>query len=83
MQVLGHRQIGKSLVALRHQRDAGARDPVRLAVVDALALEADAALGDARIVDAVEARDGAQQRGLAGAVGAEDADDLARLARQA
>ena len=35
------------------------------------------ALGDARIVDAVEAGDGAQQRALAGAVGAEDADDLA------
>ena len=56
---------------------------MRLAVLDAATLEADRAFGDARIIRAVEAGDGPQQRGLAGAVGAEDADDLALAAPRA
>ena len=77
-QVLRNRQVREHLVALRHQRHAEPRDPVRLAVLDPLALEADRALGHAGVVGAMEAGDGAQERGLAGAVGANDADDLAR-----
>ena len=55
---------------------------VRRPVLDALALEGDAALGDPRIVDAEEAGDGAQRGGLAGAVGAEQRDDLAARDRE-
>ena len=39
------------------------------------------AFGHARVVDAEEAGDRAQRRGLAGAVGAEQRDDLPRLRR--
>ncbi len=81
-QVLGHREIGKHLVALGHQHDAATRVLVRQPVLDALALEGDRALGDARVVDAEKARDRAQRRGLAGAVGAEQRDDLPRLDRE-
>ena len=49
---------------------------MRLAVLDAPALEDDRAFRDPRVVDAEEAGDRAQQGGLAGAVGAEDAHDL-------
>ena len=38
-QVLGHRQVGKHLLALGHQRDAEPGVGVGLAVLDALALE--------------------------------------------
>ena len=44
---------------------------------DRLALKVDAAIGDAGIIEAMEARDGAEQRCFAGAVAAENADDLA------
>jgi hypothetical protein len=40
---------------------------MRQAVLDALALEADRALADARVVEAEKARDRPQRRGLAGA----------------
>ena len=59
-----------------------ARDLVRQPVLDALALEDDRAFGDAGVVDAEEARDRAQRRGLAGAVGAEQRDDLPVLDRK-
>src|SRR5262245_54646951 len=75
-QVFRDREIGKRLLALRHQGNSGARNAVRLAVVDARAFECDAAVSDAGIVDAMKTRDGTQERGLAGAIGAENADDL-------
>ena len=81
-EVLRHREIGEHLVALGHQHDAAPRVLVRRPVLDALALERDRALGDARVVEAEEARDRAQRRGLAGAVGAEQRDDLPGLDRQ-
>src|SRR5688572_20691449 len=55
---------------------------MRLDILYALALEADRALGDTRIIGAVETGDGAQQRSFARTVGAEDADDLALLHRE-
>src|SRR5262245_34541548 len=76
--VLRHGQIGKHLVALGDEHDAAAGDLVRRQIVDALALERDGALGDARVVDAEEAGDRAQRRRLAGAVGAEQRHDLFR-----
>ena len=57
-------------------------DLVRRPVLDALALEDDRAFGDARVVEAEEAGDRAQRRGLAGAVGAEQRDDLPGLDRE-
>src|SRR5712692_3842433 len=81
-QVLGDREIGKHLVTLGNQDDAATCVLVREAVLDALALEGDRTLGDARVVDAEEARDGAQGRGLAGAVGSEQRNDLLRLDRE-
>ena len=81
-QVLGDREIGKHLVALGHQHDAAAGDLVRRVVLDALALEGDGALGDARVVEAEEARNRAQRRGLAGAVATEQRNDLPGLDRE-
>ena len=52
---------------------------VRRAVLDALALEDDRAFGHAGVVEAEKAGNRAQRRGLAGAVGAEQRDDLAGL----
>src|SRR5436190_10007906 len=77
-QILGHRQVGKHLLALRHQRDAELGIGVGLAVLDALLLESNGAFRDLGVVEAVEAGDGAQQGRFAGAIGAEDADDLSR-----
>ena len=76
-QILRHGEIGKHLVALGHQHDAEPRDLVRRPVLDPRALERDGAFGDARVVDAEEAGDRAQRRGLAGAVVAEQRHDLA------
>ena len=81
-QVFCHGQVGEYLLTLGHQRDAHLRDAVGLAGFDAPPLEGDRALGHARVVDAVEAGDGAQKRRLARTVGAEDADDLALARRQ-
>src|SRR5215510_6501475 len=78
-QVFRHREIWKYLVSLRHQHDAAARDLMRRPVVDPLALERDRSFGHARVVDAEKARDRAQRRGLARAIGAEDRNDLTRL----
>src|SRR5262245_26586200 len=77
--VFRHREIGKHHCEFRHQHDAATRVLVWQPVLDALALEADRALADARVVEAEKARDRAQRRGLAGAVGAEQRDDLAGL----
>jgi hypothetical protein len=45
-------------------------------VFDPAAVEGDAAVGDASVVDAEETGNGAQRRRFAGTVGAEDGDDL-------
>ena len=76
-QVFGHRQVCKHLAALGHQHNAGPGADVGWRVRDRLALKVDATIGDAGIIEAMEARDGAEQRCFAGAVAAENADDLA------
>src|SRR5450631_1709335 len=59
-QILDNRKVGKHLFALGHEGDAEAGDFVRLTVLDALAVECDAAIGHAGIVDAEKTRDRAQ-----------------------
>src|SRR5262245_7501683 len=81
-QVLCHREIGKHLVAFGNQYDAAPGVLVRQAVLDALALERDRPFGDARVVDAEETGDRPQGCALAGAVGAEQRDDLSGLDRE-
>ena len=75
-EVLPDGQLREEAAALGNVRDAGARDRVRLAARDRLAVEDDLA-GLAH-----DSRDRAQRRRLAGAVGAEQRDDLAFLHRQ-
>ena len=82
LEVLVDGQVLEHLAALGHQHDAEAGDVMRRPVLDAPALVEDAALGDARVVEAEEARDGPQRRGLAGAVGAEQRHDAAARTRQ-
>ena len=74
-QVFSDREVGKYLVAFRHQHDAARGIGVRRLVFDALAGEGNATAGHACVVDSNEARDRAQRRGLAGAVVAEHGDD--------
>src|SRR5690606_4507325 len=71
-QVLGHRQVLEDPAPFRRDGDAAAHDVVGVLVRDVLALERDGALARARV-----AADRHQQRGLAGAVGADQGDDLA------
>ena len=73
LEVLEHRQAGKDLAAFGDLADAEVADRVRLQARRCRGrLEAD--LAGARLLDA---GDGADERGLAGAVGADDGDDLA------
>src|SRR5947208_12542771 len=78
-QVLRHREVGKHFLAFGHQHDAAPRGVMRREILEALAFEPYRAFGDARVVEAQKARDGAQRRGLAGTVGAEQRDDLAAV----
>jgi hypothetical protein len=71
LQVLEHRHTREELPALRRLGDAAGDDVVRLRVRDVVAAEADAPA--ARVVQTV---DRAQRRRLAGAVRAEQSDDL-------
>src|ERR687887_923841 len=81
-QVLGDREIGKYLVAFGHQHDSAPRVLVRKTILDARAFERDRPLADACVVDAEEARDRPQGRGLAGAVRSQQRDDTTRLDRK-
>ena len=73
LQILLNRDARKRAPALRHMRDAEAHDVLGGAARDALAVEADLAGG------AHHPGDGAQHRGLAGAVGTKQGADLARI----
>ena len=64
--VLAHREIGEDAHGFRHVGDAGARDVGRGQLGDVAAVENDAARGGLP-----QAHDGAQGRGFAGAVAAE------------
>src|SRR5690606_14095351 len=75
---LQHGERGEDLPALGDLPDAEVADAVAVEAGDLLALEADGAR--ARLEDP---RDGADERGLAGAVGADEGDDLAGAHRQA
>ena len=77
LEVFGDREVLEHLAALGDEHDAERGHAVRRAVLDALALVADRAFGDARVVDPEEARDRAERRRLAGAVRAEQRDDRA------
>jgi hypothetical protein len=70
--VLPHGHVEEEAERLERPRDPLARDPVRIEPRDALAGEDDVAVG--RLVDS---RDEVEERRLAGAVRADDADDLA------
>jgi hypothetical protein len=74
LQVLAHRQQREDVAALRHRGDAAPRALIGRQLHQALAVPDDAAGGNR-----VQARDGAQQAGLADTVAAEQAGDLARL----
>ena len=80
LQVLAHGEQGEDLAALRHVRDAAARPVVGFQARDVAPVERDRARGDRPVTD-----DRAHQRGLADAVAAEHAGDLAlpRLDRDA
>ena len=77
LEVLVDRQVLEHLAALGHQHDPQPGDVMRRPVLDAPSLVDDAALGHPGVVEAEEAGDGPQGRGLAGAVGAEQRHDAA------
>ena len=70
--VLGHGEVGEGLELLEGAGHAAAGDAVGPHAGDLAAVEEDAAG-----VERLEAGDQVEQRGLAGAVGPDDADDLA------
>ena len=77
LEVLGHREVGEDAAFLRHPTEAGLGDAVGLPAGDVLVRQADAAGGGADQAD-----QGLHQRGLAGAVAAEQGEDLAGGDRQ-
>ena len=74
-QVLLGGQVLEDAPPLHHLHDAQAHDLGRVAVLYALALELDAALGDLAPLGAQEPRDGLEGGALAGAVGPQEGDD--------
>ena len=76
-QVLGDRQVGEHVLGLRHEGQAAVHQAVGRHVGDVLAAEQHTAAAHRH-----QAGHGLDQRGLAGAVGADDGDDLAGLHRQ-
>ncbi len=73
MQIVLHAHGAEQLAALRHEREAEADAFLDAEAVERGALEGDAAGGGQN------AHGGVEQRGLAGAVGADDGDDAAGL----
>ncbi len=76
-QVVEHRHLRKQLAVLERAREPEPRDLVRRAAGDVLAAEAD------RAVAAIDAADAVEHAGLAGAVRADQRQQLARLDAQA
>jgi hypothetical protein len=72
-QVVEHGEVFEQLDVLEGPGQAGPGDAVRLQPGQVAAVEADAAL-----LGPVQARQAVEQRGLAGAVGADDGEQLAR-----
>ena len=73
LQILGDRQVGEDAAAFRHMGDAELDDLLGRQAVDAPAVEPDFAGARRR-----QARDRAQRRRLARAVGADQGHDVAR-----
>jgi hypothetical protein len=71
-EILRDGQVLENVTALGTARDPGGEDVGRLTSLDLAAVEEDAALRRGQ-----EPRDGAQGRRLAGAIGTDDADQLA------
>ena len=82
-EILLHGQLGQDAPALHDLGQAPGDDAGRVETVDPLVVEADLAFGDAPPVDGQEPRDGAQERGLARPVGAEQGHDPAFRQAQA
>src|SRR5256712_11885101 len=78
-QVFLDAQVLEAVPPLHHLADAALHQPGRIELVDALAAEHDLALRHLAALGAQQVRDGLQRGGLAGAVGAEQRDDLALL----
>src|SRR4029079_2561128 len=76
-EVLLDRQLGEDPPAFGHERDATARDRLRLAPDDRRPVDADIACARPHKAD-----DGVQRRRLAGAVRPDQPDDLARTDRE-
>jgi hypothetical protein len=76
--ILGDRQVGKDVLGLRHEGQALEHQAVRRHARDVGAVQQHPPRRDRH-----QAGHGLHQRRLAGAVGAEDGDDLARLHGQA
>ena len=72
LEVLVHRHLAEHVVHLRHVADAAVHDAVGRPAGDVLAVEHDVATADGE-----QAEHGLHRGGLAGAVGADDDDDLA------
>src|SRR5882672_5411638 len=72
LEVLEHAQAGEDLPALRDLADAEVADRMRFQALDGIVLEENASAAGR-----LDAGDGANERGLAGAVRADDGDDLA------
>ena len=77
-EILEHGQVGEDAAPFGRHRDAARHELVSGQPGDVLALEADAPAPRRE-----QPGDGAQRRGLAGAVGADQRDDLAGLDRAA
>jgi hypothetical protein len=78
LQVLGDRQVGEHILGLRHEGQALEDQPVRRHARDVSTVQQHPPRRDGH-----QAGHGLHQRRLAGAVGAEDGDDLAGLHGQA
>src|SRR5690606_5305974 len=82
-EILRHGQVWEYLVAFRNDRQPAPRDLVRRPVFQMRAAEENGSLGHARVVEPEKTGYGAQRRGLARPVGAENGDDLALAHLQA
>ncbi len=78
-QVLLDREVLEAVAAFHHLADAALHECRRIEAVDALALVQDLAFGDVATLGAQQVGDRLQRGGLAGAVGAEQRDDLTLL----
>ena len=77
LEVFEHGHVGDDAPALHDLEDAAAHDLFGILVGDRLSVEGDVARDDLAVLGMQEARDRFQGRGLAGAIGAKQRDDLA------